>query len=82
MEYNAPSVEDCVPVSNTEVRQSDPQLFWTPERRRIAKQQDRIRVIHAMLLEVPLDVLVEYLLWRKDFPHLMHQLEMRSGNGL
>ena len=82
MEYNAPSVEDCVPVSNTGQRQSDPQLFWTPERRRITKQQDRIRVIHALLLDIPLVDLVEYLITREDFDQLMHHLELRIESGL
>ena len=81
MEYNAPSVDDCVPVSNTAQRQSDPQLFWTPERRRIAKQQDRNRIIHALLVRIPLVDLVEYLIDRKDFEQLMNLIEMRIERG-
>ena len=81
MEYNAPSVEDCVPVSNTGQRQSDPQLFWTPERRRIAKQQDKIRHIHALLADFGRIDLVEYLIDREDFDQLMNLIEMRIERG-
>ena len=81
MEYNAPSVDDCVPVSNTAQRQSDPQLFWTPERRRIAKQQDKTRHIHALLADFGRIDLVEYLIDREDFDQLMNLIEMRIERG-
>ena len=81
MDYNAPSVDDRVPVFNTEAWQSDPQLFWTPERRRIDKEQDRTRILHALLLDIPLTDIVEYLITREDFDQLMHHLELRIERG-
>ena len=67
MHHQPPLVEGRVPVSTTELRASDPQLFWTEERAKVAKEQDKNRRIHALLAEQDTLSVLKFLSTRKDF---------------
>ncbi len=54
-------------MSTTEVRQSDPQLFWTPSRANIVREMDKQNRIHALLSEQDTLSVLKYLSTRKDF---------------
>ncbi len=84
MEHQTPPVGGCVPVSTAGFRQSDPQLFWTPQRVRTVKEADKQRLISALLSEYGARDIVSYLFSRRDYQVVMEiidetLLEMESG---
>jgi len=67
MEQPTPPVGDCVPVSTTGFRQSEPQLFWSPSRANVVREMDKQRRIHALLSEQDTLSVLKYLSTRDDF---------------
>ena len=67
MEFTPPPAGPCVPVSNTGLQASDPQLFWTPERRKIHKEQDQLRRVNAALADYSTLEILKALSDRRDF---------------
>ncbi len=74
MEHHTPPVGDCVPVSTAGFRQSDPQLSWTEQRRKLSKQLDRSRRIHAALAGEPAFAIADYLATRKDLHVILERI--------